>query len=328
MREEKPIKQARLSTIVTTLFDEQLKVWETCGRNYANLAFAESKEYSIAGEKYILQQNPARIASTAAKIDSLSIAKRPCFLCDKNRPAKQLSLPFAGYKVLVNPYPVFSRHFTIVSRCHQSQSILENFSDMLELTASFGKDYFVFYNGPRAGASAPDHLHFQAGTRAEMPLLNPRKVLRSKSFAECRVEGTTLLYFPEDGIRRFIVMEGVEKSSLEKTFKYIYKEYAKLSGSGSEEPMLNIIMTCSQSGPGFRVIIIPRAKHRPNAFFAKPPEQVVFSPAAADLAGLCIIPLKEDFDKLTGKQLSRMIREVCLSNENFRELMDTICAGY
>ncbi len=328
MREEKPLKQARLNNIATKLFDEQLKVWDTCRNNYASLALVESKEFTLAGEKFIAQLNPARAASTKAKTDSVSIAERPCFLCDENRPDQQLSLALTDYKVLVNPFPVFSRHYTIVSRRHKLQSIFDNFNDMLALSESLGKDYFVFYNGPKAGASAPDHLHFQAGTCSEIPLLNPKINLRSKSIAHCRVEGTSLLYFPEDGIRRFIVIEGEDKSSLIKIFKYIYKTYAKLSGSESEEPLLNIIITANYEKPGFRVIIIPRAKHRPDAYFAKPSLQVTFSPASVDLAGLCIFPEKKDFDNLTDRQLSKMISEVCLTEELFRDLMNTICAGY
>lgn len=117
-----------------------------------------------------VQYNPARIVSTAAKIDKAALKKRPCFLCDTNRPSCQTSMPVLGkFQLLVNPYPILPLHLTIPTRRHTAQR-LSHFSKMLDTITWNLPGMFVFYNGARCGASAPDHAHLQAGQRGLVPI--------------------------------------------------------------------------------------------------------------------------------------------------------------
>jgi len=152
------------------LLQRQLHEWPLVADNYRALQALCMRTIEVGGVSVRLQYNPARIRSTASKVDAVSLSERPCFLCDAHRPVEQLSLPIGGqYKLLVNPYPIFPRHFTLPSVVHTPQAIIGRFADMLEL-ASLLPEYVIFYNGARCGASAPDHMHFQAGNRGFVPI--------------------------------------------------------------------------------------------------------------------------------------------------------------
>src|SRR5262249_53172402 len=151
-----------------------------------------------------VQFNPARIASTGAKVDAKAIRERKCFLCDANRPPEQRDVPFLGgrYKVLCNPFPIFPEHFTIPSTEHRPQRIAEAFGDFLDLAAAMSPRYTVFYNGPKSGASAPDHLHFQAGDRGWMPIEGELEKLRGEPIART----PELAAYAPQALRPFIAL--------------------------------------------------------------------------------------------------------------------------
>ena len=158
------------SSQATELLSKQLVTWPLAEKNYKALEAVQVKSFDMGGFSIRAQFNPARIVSTGAKVDARSLKERKCFLCPENLPVEQERLPF-GFRhlVLCNPYPIFPQHFTIPTRKHTPQLILPQWNDFLELTRRLAP-FTVFYNGPRSGASAPDHAHFQAVTRGIMPL--------------------------------------------------------------------------------------------------------------------------------------------------------------
>ena len=96
----------------------------TLSKRFEELKGVQTREVGSA----LAQFNPARLVSTGAKIDKATLAKRPCFLCEKNRPSEQIVLSFGeGFDILVNPFPILPVHFTIPSRHHQLQAIAENY---------------------------------------------------------------------------------------------------------------------------------------------------------------------------------------------------------
>ncbi len=140
----------------------QLASWPMAKANYDALDSVELKSFVLEKGTTYVQFNPERYRSTAAKIDAKSIAERPCFLCEQNRPAEQHRFSLnENFELLVNPFPIFRHHYTIPSYAHQPQRIQGNVQSMLELAKQL-KPLVVFYNGPFCGASAPDHFHFQA----------------------------------------------------------------------------------------------------------------------------------------------------------------------
>ena len=161
---------------VYDLFNRQLAVWQQASDNFAALANVGVKEITVGGFPVKVQFNPARIVSSAAKVDPKTIKERKCFLCGANRPEIQEGLPFFGkkaeYSVLINPFPIFPKHLTVPDVNHVNQTIegeWERFEDMLSLAETLD-DFLFFYNGPKCGASAPDHMHFQGGNKGFLPV--------------------------------------------------------------------------------------------------------------------------------------------------------------
>lgn len=166
-----------LNNQLKSLLTEQKENWELARTNFAGLKTVRTKSFNFGDFEVKVQFNPARIVSSGAKVDAKTIAERKCFLCTENRPAEQTAVDAGDYLVLVNPFPIFPEHFTIPRKEHVDQQIKPYFADMLELAEALD-DYLIFYNGPRCGASAPDHMHFQAGTKNFLPLVNDYKRLK------------------------------------------------------------------------------------------------------------------------------------------------------
>jgi hypothetical protein len=79
------------------------------------------------------------------------------------------------YQILVNPYPILPQHFTIPSRRHVVQQIWSHFGTMRHMAWTMPQ-HIVFYNGPKCGASCPDHMHLQAGLRGIVPIERDWKI--------------------------------------------------------------------------------------------------------------------------------------------------------
>jgi ATP adenylyltransferase/5',5'''-P-1,P-4-tetraphosphate phosphorylase II len=272
-----------LQKSVNQLFDEQLTNWKLARENYRALEKVEIKTVIVDGCEYKVQFNPARIISSAAKVDEQSIRERKCFLCAENRPPEQKGISFNGrYTILVNPYPIFPRHLTIPALEHTPQRIASRFGDMMDLAQQLD-DYTIFYNGPKCGASAPDHFHFQVGNKGFLPIEKNRNM------------------------RNVICIESDNRTDLLDRFQQIYEDM-KQQMEEDDEPMMNIIVWYESAK--WVVCIFPRKKHRPSCYSAEGEDNLLISPASVDLGGVWIIPREKDFRKITAENISRILDEV------------------
>ncbi|MCI0523325.1 MAG: DUF4922 domain-containing protein [Bacteroidales bacterium] len=307
------------SARVGELFNEQLKEWGLARDNYLQLNNVVTRKFSYPLFDLFVQFNPGRITSSAAKVDTRSIEARPCFLCEKNRPAQQRGVEYEDdYIILVNPFPIFRQHLTIVSEWHIDQRIAPNFMTMLDLARSL-PEYSVFYNGPQCGASAPDHLHFQAGNRGFMPVESDfgKKAL-------CRIQAVNdgiELWSWEEYRRGILTLKGTDKDALTGAFEKFYVRF-ELMQRDRPEPMLNIITYYSEGN--WIIHIIPRKLHRPSCFFAEGNEKIVLSPASVDMGGVLITPREEDYLKITSGDINDILDEVCLSEDEIESLTSDI----
>jgi ATP adenylyltransferase/5',5'''-P-1,P-4-tetraphosphate phosphorylase II len=305
-----------LSNKVENLLDHQLSHWELAKRNYAALKTVESKTVDVLGFPMQVQFNPSRIVSSAAKVDSKSIQQRPCFLCEKNRPVEQEGILVDNrYWILVNPFPIFPKHLTIPSIEHMDQRVDGHFGDMLDLAQAL-PEFVLFYNGPQCGASAPDHLHFQAGSKGFLPL--ERNWTAWKHYAECVVErpNFTLLRhitYPH----AMLVMESSDRQTVIRWFEKIYQ--ALNNNANEVEPMMNLL--CSWQNGQWTIWLFPRRLHRPTCYFAEGAQRLLISPASVDLAGVFITPREEDFQKVTATNIATILDEVSITCD----LLDRLC---
>jgi hypothetical protein len=224
------------------------------------------------------------------------------------------------YLLLCNPYPIFPEHFTITHRKHTPQRIAGAFPTFLQLSKELGSRYIVFYNGPKCGASAPDHLHFQAGSRGFLPIEREYPLLKGQRSQEILLQPGLTAVAVEGYLRRCIILESDRTEPLVRAFELLMEHLGR-SDAPDEEPMVNILSLYE----GFwRVILFPRAKHRPSFYYEEGEERILLSPAAVDLGGVCITPLEEDFRKITRQKIVQMYDEVCLPEETFARLKEAL----
>ncbi|MDR1526208.1 MAG: DUF4922 domain-containing protein [Dysgonamonadaceae bacterium] len=267
---------------VNQLFKDQFIHWELARKNYKALEQVKTKTLDVNGYRYKVQFNPARILSSAAKVDSQSISVRPCFLCNDHRPPEQKGILFKEqYTILINPYPIFPRHLTVPAGEHTPQRIASRFGDMLDLSQQLD-DYIVFYNGPKCGASAPDHFHFQAGNKGFLPIENERN-------------------WP-NAIR-------IESENKQEMLDRFQQHYNALPLQPDDvEPMLNIL-TGYECGK-WMTHLFPRKKHRPACYSAEGDANLLISPASVDMGGVFITPREKDFQKITAEDIAEILNEV------------------
>jgi hypothetical protein len=285
------------------LFDQQTRDWPAARDGFAALRDVRTRTLDVEGLSFRLQFNPRRIVSSGAKVDAASIAQRKCFLCAENRPADQQGVAFEDrWTILVNPFPILPRHFTIPDNRHVPQALTGAVGSMLRLARALGPDLFIFYNGPKCGASAPDHLHFQAGNSGFLPIEREIEVLRAWAGRRVQV-GRAQLWSIASPLRPLIVVESHDEADATRVVEQL------LDAKQPEEPLVNVL--CWWLGDRWRIVLIPRAKHRPDCYFAEGDAKVLISPASVDLAGVCVTPVERDFDRITGPMLAGILREVC-----------------
>lgn len=302
---------------VNKLFEEQLAEWELAADNYKALACVKTKTFEVGGCTYNVQFNPARITSSAAKVDPKSIQERKCFLCPGNLPPVQKGIPFKGhYSILVNPFPIFPRHLTIPDIEHVDQRILNRMEDMLDL-AEHLNEYIIFYNGPKCGASAPDHVHFQAGNKGFLPIETEWKLKKSGKVVDYK---SATLWYLDDAPRATLTIEAADKQDAVALFRMIYSVME--IKPGEDEPMMNVLAWYENSK--WIVCIFPREQHRPSCYSAEGEKNILLSPASVDMGGVFITPLEKDFDKITGHDIHAILSEVCISPEKFHKLRQQI----
>ena len=292
------------------LIHDQKGEWDLARINYEGLKKVKVKTFSFGHYNIDIQFNPERILSSAAKVDSKSIEARPCFLCQKNLPPQQRGLMFEpDYMVLVNPFPIFTEHLTIPTLAHTDQRIFGNFSNMLDLAALLN-DFVIFYNGPKCGASAPDHLHFQAGNKGFLPI--EKDVANQNCCQMTRKIGNIALFHWPDYQRGIITLKGKNKAELIDCFNQIYA-LLRVSSPNEMEPMLNILAAIEQEE--WLIHIFPRILHRPKQYFEAGDKQIILSPAAVDMGGVFITPREEDFNKITTEDVKDIFNQVCIQDE-------------
>ncbi len=305
---------------ISRFFNRQLEVWTDARHRFRDLKHVETRQFS---DQLKLQWNPARIVSTGARIDKKTLGERPCFLCDKNRPKEQMSKQIdEKFHLLVNPFPILPVHFTIPARKHQPQLIYKNHGEMHRFI-SLHSDLMVFYNGPKCGASAPDHLHFQAGTNGILPLQTNWQRLSRNLTDIISLNDEEKISVVRDFIVPAFVIISKSAESDEALFRRLYK--AMPQRGDETEPMMNIISW--RKGEEFISVVIPREKHRPEAYFAEGDAQFVVSPGALDMSGLIITPREEDFRKLTEEKALSLLQECGVSEEKMNAIIAKLKAS-
>ena len=302
-------------------FNRQLEKWEAARQRYYDLRTVKTRELVVGSSSIQVQWNPARIVSTGAKIDQKTIAERPCFLCEQNRPKEQVKKVIDNqYELLVNPYPILPQHFTIPSVKHQPQRILESYSEIHKLLEEY-PEMMVFYNGPLCGASAPDHAHFQAGTSGILPLQKSWKRLSGNLTKIVSLNDNEDLSLIEDYPCTALLIRSRSQYGDEQLFRRLYEALP----AGEPEPMMNIVAW--RRDEEFYSVVFPRTKHRPDCYYKQGDEQYIISPGALDMAGLFITPRQEDYERITPEIALAILDEITLKGEALQQVLDTLRTG-
>ena len=305
---------------ISRFFNRQLEMWEDARHRFRDLKHVEVRQLS---DQLKVQFNPARIVSTGAKIDKHTLGERPCFLCERNRPKEQMTKQIDDhFQLLVNPFPILPVHFTIPATKHQPQSIYRHYGEMHRLL-SLHSELMVFYNGPKCGASAPDHLHFQAGTSGVLPLqTNWQRLSRNLTDVISLTDEEKISVLSDFLVPAFVIISKSEDSD-EELFHRLYRSMPMRSDES--EPMMNIIAW--RKGEEFISVVIPREKHRPDAYFAEGEAQMMVSPGALDMAGLIITPREEDFSKINLDKATALLCECGISAEKMEAIVSNLKAS-
>ena len=286
-----------------SFFQEQLRGWQLAAENYQALNSIEEKRIQVGDFQVIVQYNPNRIQSSAAKIDQKSIRERPCFLCSKNRPQEQSTFELnEQFDLLVNPYPIFNPHFTVAHKNHIPQQIVPFLDHLLQFSNQFS-DYTFFYNGPTCGASAPDHLHFQACYKNSMPIENFWKQMAEKfhPFNENKI------YKVANNTHSLYVIVSKSKDEVIRIFE---KTNAYIAENKRNNVDYNLLASFHEEE--YLLYIFPRKQHRPVQYYETGEKQLLISPGAVDMGGIIIISRKEDFEKITSKDVTDIYQQVSL----------------
>lgn len=309
--------EASLAAQARALLAQQKRTWDLLRDGYATLAGVRTRQFRFDGYQVRVQFNPGRLTSSSARVDDRSIRERRCFLCLPHLPEPQRGIPFGDrFMLLCNPFPIFPEHFTIPTLDHVPQRIAGEAGTMLGLARALAPLYTVFYNGPRCGASAPDHLHFQAGSRGFMPIEGQLARLRAEHGRAIDAGAGVTAHAVEGGARRFVVFTATDGAAAAVAVDRYMVRLGAITDE-ADEPMVNIIAWYDDER--WTVLVFPRAKHRPSFFFAEGDERLLISPAAVDLGGVSITPVDADFHKVRHEHLATMYQEVLLSKSEFAE---------
>ena len=301
--------------------NDQLSVWPLAAANFRALKSARTRQLEVDGLLCMVQCNPRRILSSTADTTPQAIAARKCFLCADNRPAEQFHLKFEGrkgrmYNIQVNPYPIFPGHLVIVREEHIPQAIWHHFPDMLDFAMKY-REYTVFYNGPGSGASAPDHLHFQAVPRLSMPLERAVDAYLDKPGEVLASVKDATMYRYAGFAEGVFALKATTSKSMAKLFYRLLDCTDKVEGD--IEPKFNLFAYCRDGE--YRAFVTLRAAKRSHHYYSDGPDHLTISPGAADMAGFFVAPFEEDFEKVTSADLEEMLSEVSISREE-REMIE------
>lgn len=308
---------------------DQLSRWALACDNFRALKNVSLRSLNVGGLDVKLQFNPARMISSAAKLNRADIAKRRCFLCRENRPPEQIMIRFEGrknkkYHILVNPYPIFPDHLVIASDRHTDQSILHRYVDMLDLARKYD-GFTFFYNGPHSGASAPDHHHFQAAPNGLMPLVNDIDSMISSEDPDdtlmemASAHGASLYHYRKFTRGIYLIRSQTSKSAAKLFYRLL--DCAD-KPQGESEPLFNLFTYWTEGE--FRSVVVFRSRHRSHHYFSDGPDHLTMSPGCADMGGVFIVPVEEEFHKLDSELLSEMVAEVSVSEEDQARINDRL----
>ncbi len=319
---------ASLVSRLSSLLDHQKRTWPLLAQGYESLSRGEMRPVEMDGTRVFVQHNPGRVRSTGAAVDIASVEARPCFLCPANLPPEEKGIEYGdGHVILCNPFPVLDRHLSIVCKEHAPQQIAGNLPLLLELAHDLSPDYFVLYNGPECGASAPDHFHLQACSRSIFPLEAALATGDAPPVPHCDMcEETVANYFElftiNDSGRSAIVFRAGNWTALAAWMKKTLDQLG--SHAGKEEPPVNIIATYDQAI--WTVFMFPRKRHRPGCFYAEGEEKILVSPGAIDMAGVLVAPERDHFLKLDADLIRRIYSEVSLDEGEVNGVLETVCS--
>lgn len=309
-----------LSSLCHDLLAEQKASWSQLRQGYQALKAAEIRDVSCPGYTLKVQWNPQRIVSSAARVDPASIRARPCFLCRKNLPEAQRAILYRKeYVVLCNPAPIFSQHYTISHVHHRPQSIEPALTVFLALMRDFSPQFTVLYNGPRSGASAPDHQHFQAAPAGSMPVE-----------ADIRADGKLQLLKRKDGVdvfkavglgRAILVLKGARQDDV--AFALLNAIAAMRAAFQTvDEPMMNLLGSYEEDH--WMILIFPRGRHRPKVYDLKGEAQILITPGAVDMGGLFITPMEKDFRTVDAELINNIFQDVSVDEKAMAWVVDAL----
>ena len=296
---------------IDAMFAQQRDTWPALRDGEAALDHLQRKTLTLDDQAVIVQVNPARRRSTHATTDAQAIAARPCFLCPDNMPVEERGVAFEELVVLPNPYPILPLHCTIAHRDHRPQQLVGHVDTFLRLAAAIGPDMAALYNGPRCGASAPDHFHFQAARASDIPILSQLPPHAGKRTVFVHLSfGRNMLVF------RSSVAEHVQ-TEIERTLKQLCRLDAT-----DDEPMFNLL--ANYSADQYTAIFFPRAAHRPAQYFATGAEHLAISPAVLEMAGILVTTEPEHFARIDTSTARSIYEQVSIAPNRFRELVDLV----
>jgi hypothetical protein len=318
-----------LEAQVAALIDQQYETWPLLREGCEAFAQIESKRVRVEESEVVIQHNPKRIRSTAASVDKASVENRRCFLCPDNLPPEEKGIAYGdNLVILCNPFPVLDRHLSIVHREHVPQQIEGHVELLLSLAHDLGSNYFVLYNGPECGASAPDHLHFQACSRELLPIENnlydDEPVMAEVcDYCEQTARNSFELFTLGGCGRSVVIFRGGNREEVAIWVYQVIKELALQTDK--TEPLINIVGTYDPQI--WTVYLFPRSKHRPASFYAEGEQRLVVSPGAIDMAGVIVVPEREHFERLDGGRVAEIFAEVSMNGEIVNELVDGVSSS-
>ena len=296
------------------MFSRELELRGRAFVNYGALTQVEVKDMTIDGFPAKLFFNPARVRSVMADVSPEALQKRACFLCPDGLESLQLTTVWDSptgqtYFIRVNPFPIFNHHFTISSAIHERQTFAPHMESMLHLAQAM-PEMSIFYNGPMCGASAPDHMHFQAVPRHSMPIEDHFDT----NYANAVLVQESDLHSHLAALEKVLSMASIPENA---------SQTGSLTAGASRteewEPRWNIISwyepasspnSLIASSPKFNTIVFFRRESRPQCFFAPENERILFSPGTVEMGGIGIVANQESFDRITPEVLRSMIQEV------------------
>jgi hypothetical protein len=309
-----------LPSLCLKLFLQQKNSWPALSAGFAALDHVRIRELRCNGFSVKLQFNPARIASSAALVDPQSIKKRPCFLCTENLPEAQKGILYRQeFLILCNPFPIFRHHYTVSHVNHIPQSFAEAVTFFLKLAKDLSPHYSVFYNGPHSGASAPDHMHFQAAPSGVLPI--EKQLLEDHNRQPMKFINGVSLFTAQNLAREVLVIEGRTPDRIESILLRII-DRLKIIIPTTNEPMMNLF--CSYRGNIWQVMIFLRRKHRPDVYFKEGQEKILISPGLVDMGGVVITPFEKDFAMIDPGLMENIYREISMDSETVRRVIDAV----